>query len=57
MLDADCAEKFCKDCLEQIPEKDREAVIQELKKLYQDIGKGLGTCCQSRCSCGEIKEK
>jgi hypothetical protein len=45
----ECTEKFCKDFWNRIPEKEREAIIQDLEKLCQDIGKEPETCCQNHC--------
>jgi hypothetical protein len=28
-----CTERFCKDCLDKIPEKDRTTFVQNLKKI------------------------
>jgi hypothetical protein len=46
MLNMECAEKFCKDCLSKIPEKDRELIMKKLE-----------TCFQSHFNCNTKKEK
>ncbi len=53
----ECAEKCCKECLNRIPEKEREAVIQNLGKLDQAFEKGLPTFCHSLFTCSNTKEK
>ncbi len=42
-------DNFYKDSLDQIPEKDREAIIESLLKVNEAIGKGLAECCKRYC--------
>jgi DNA-binding MarR family transcriptional regulator len=42
-------DNFYKDSLDQIPEKDREAIIESLLKVNEAIGKGLEECCKRYC--------
>ena len=53
----ECAEKYCKECLNRIPEKEREAFVQNLGKLDEAIEKGPGTFCHNLFKCSNIKEK
>jgi hypothetical protein len=53
MSNMNCSDKFCEDILKKIPEKDRDAFIQDLEKLTRSC-EGLQTCCQSRCNCKDI---
>jgi hypothetical protein len=53
----ECAEKYCKECLTRIPEKDREAIIQNLGKLGQVFEKGLPTFCHCLGNLNNMKEK
>ena len=41
-----CAEKFCKACLNKIPEKDREAFMQKLREKFQSMPEGHESCCR-----------
>ena len=42
-------DNFYKDSLDQIPEKDREAIIESLLKVNEAINKGLEECCKRYC--------
>ena len=46
-----CVEKICKECLKKVPEKEREAFLQNLEKLFQDHMKG----CHGKFNCGNTK--
>jgi hypothetical protein len=52
-MNLECAEKFCKDCLDQMPEKEREVFIHNLEKICQDMKKGAETCCKNQCNCSK----
>jgi hypothetical protein len=47
----ECAEKFCKECLNKIPEKEKEAFLQDPAKFYQAIMNR----CHDKFNCGKMK--
>ncbi len=57
MFDMECAQKFCKDCLDKMPEKDREAMMKSMEKFAQSMGKGFETCCQTPGDSDNAKKK
>jgi DNA-binding MarR family transcriptional regulator len=46
---ATALDKFYKDSLDQIPEKERAAIVESLVKVNDAISKGLEECCKRYC--------
>jgi hypothetical protein len=43
------AEKLCKGCLAAIPEKEREACMQNVQRIFESSPNDKKTCCQGSC--------
>jgi hypothetical protein len=47
----ECAQKFCKECLNKIPEKERDVLFQDPAKFFQNI---MNSCYET-FNCANMK--